>query len=99
MFRPAIITKSMPSFYLINPETTMTQIILSDLPETIQILLNQSQATGQDLTITQNGNPIAIISPIKKSHRAAFGVMKDSTTIIENIVEPSSNLVEWDALS
>jgi antitoxin (DNA-binding transcriptional repressor) of toxin-antitoxin stability system len=77
----------------------MTQIILSDLPETIQILLNQSQATGQALTITQNGNPIAIISPIKKIHRAAFGVMRDSTTIIENIVEPSSNLVEWDALS
>jgi antitoxin (DNA-binding transcriptional repressor) of toxin-antitoxin stability system len=77
----------------------MIQIILSDLPETIQTLLNQSQSTGQTLTITQNGSPIAIISPIKKSQRAAFGVMKDSTTIIGDIVEPSSNLVEWDALS
>jgi antitoxin (DNA-binding transcriptional repressor) of toxin-antitoxin stability system len=77
----------------------MTQIILSDLPETIQTLLNQSQTTGQTLTITQNGIPLAIISPIKKSQRAAFGVMKDSTKIIGDIVEPSSNLVEWDVLS
>ncbi|MBN3924245.1 type II toxin-antitoxin system prevent-host-death family antitoxin [Nostoc sp. NMS4] len=44
----------------------MTQITLSDLPETIQTLLNQAQKTGKPLTITQNGIPFAIISPIKK---------------------------------
>ena len=44
----------------------MTQITLSDLPETIQTLLNQAQKTGETLTITQNGIPFAIISPIKK---------------------------------
>ncbi|MEH2360648.1 type II toxin-antitoxin system Phd/YefM family antitoxin [Nostoc sp.] len=44
----------------------MTQITLSDLPETVQTLLNQAQKTGETLTITQNGIPFAIISPIKK---------------------------------
>ncbi|MBR8835703.1 MAG: type II toxin-antitoxin system Phd/YefM family antitoxin [Stigonema ocellatum SAG 48.90 = DSM 106950] len=44
----------------------MTQITLSDLPETIQTLINQAQKTGEPLTITQNGIPFAIISPIKK---------------------------------
>jgi antitoxin VapB len=44
----------------------MTQITLSDLPETIQTLLNQAQKTGEPLTIRQNGIAIAIISPIKK---------------------------------
>ncbi|MDM9580657.1 MULTISPECIES: type II toxin-antitoxin system prevent-host-death family antitoxin [unclassified Nostoc] len=44
----------------------MTQITLSDLPEIIQTLLNQAQKTGEPLTITQNGIPFAIISPIKK---------------------------------
>jgi prevent-host-death family protein len=77
----------------------MAQIILSDLPETIQTLLNQAQTTGEPLTITQNGIPLAIISPIKKSPRAAFGVMKESIKIVGDIVEPSSNLVDWDALT
>jgi len=44
----------------------MTQITLSDLPETLQILLNQAQKTGEPLTITENGIPFAIISLIKK---------------------------------
>jgi prevent-host-death family protein len=77
----------------------MTAIILSDLPETIQTLLNQAQTTGENLTITQNGIPLAIISPIKKTKRAAFGAMKDSVKIVGDIVEPSSNLVDWDALA
>ncbi|MBE9008128.1 type II toxin-antitoxin system Phd/YefM family antitoxin [Fortiea sp. LEGE XX443] len=44
----------------------MTQITLSDFPETIQTLLNQAQKTGETLTITQNDIEIAVISPIKK---------------------------------
>lgn len=77
----------------------MTQIVLSDLPETIQTLLSQAQKTGEPLTITQNGIPLAIISPIKKSKRAAFGAMKDSGKIVGDIVELTSNLVSWDVLS
>jgi antitoxin VapB len=50
----------------------MTAIILSDLPETIQTLLSQAQTTGENLTITQNGIPLAIISPIKKTKRPAI---------------------------
>ena len=77
----------------------MTAIILSDLPETIQILLSQAQTTGENLTITQNGIPLAIISPIKKTKRAAFGAMKDSVKIVGDLVEPSSSLVDWDVLA
>jgi|GEM_PF-1273486 len=44
----------------------MTQITFSDLPETIQVLLNQAQKTGELLTISRNGIPLAIISPIQK---------------------------------
>ncbi|QLE54135.1 type II toxin-antitoxin system Phd/YefM family antitoxin [Nostoc sp. TCL26-01] len=44
----------------------MTQITLSDLPKTVQSLINQAQKTGEPLTIIQNGVPFAIISPIKK---------------------------------
>jgi prevent-host-death family protein len=72
----------------------MTAIIISDLPETIQTLLSQAQTTGENLTITQNGIPLAIVSPIEKTKRAAFGAMKDSVKIVGDIVEPTSNLVD-----
>ena len=56
----------MPSPHPLTSETTITQITLSDLPETVQNLINQAQKTGEPLTIIQNGIAIAIISPIKK---------------------------------
>jgi prevent-host-death family protein len=76
----------------------MTQITLRELPQNLQNLLNQAQKTGEPLTIIENGIPFAIISPIKKSKRAAFGAMKDSGKITGDIVEPTSNLVTWDVL-
>ncbi|MBE9050218.1 prevent-host-death family protein [Nostocales cyanobacterium LEGE 11386] len=76
----------------------MKQITLAELPETVQNLINQAQKTGEPFTIIQNGVAIAIISPIHKSKRAAFGGMKDSGKITGDIVEPTSNLVTWDVL-
>ncbi|BAY94824.1 MULTISPECIES: type II toxin-antitoxin system Phd/YefM family antitoxin [unclassified Tolypothrix] len=76
----------------------MTQITLAELPETLQNLINQAQKTGEPLTIIQNGIPLAIISPINQSKRAAFGAMKDSGQITGDIIEPTSNLVTWDVL-
>ncbi len=76
----------------------MTQITLSELPESLQTLLSQAQKTGETLTIIQDGTPLAIISPLKPKKRACFGVMKDNTEIIGNIVEPTSELVSWEAM-
>lgn len=76
----------------------MTQITLSELPESLQTLLNQAQKTGEALTITQDGIPLAIISPIKQQKRAAFGAMKDRVEIVGDILEPTSELVSWEAM-
>ncbi|NDJ21838.1 prevent-host-death family protein [Nostoc sp. B(2019)] len=67
----------------------MQQITLAELPETVQNLINQAQKTGEPFTIIQNGIAIAIISPINKNKRAAFGAMKDSGKITGDIVEPT----------
>ncbi len=67
----------------------MIQITLAELPETVQNLINQAQKTGEPFPIIQNGIAIAIISPINKSKRAAFGAMKDSGQITGDIVEPT----------
>lgn len=75
----------------------MTQITLSELPQSLQTLLNQAQKTGETLTIIQDGIPLALISPIKQNKRASFGIMKNSTEIIGDLVTPTSELVSWEA--
>jgi antitoxin (DNA-binding transcriptional repressor) of toxin-antitoxin stability system len=75
----------------------MTEITLSELPQRLQTLLNQAQVTGETLTIIQDGIPLALISPIKPSKRASFGIMKNSTEIIGDLVSPTSELVSWEA--
>ena len=72
----------------------MTQITITELPENLQNLLAQAQKIGETLTIIQDGTPLAIISPLNPKKRASFGVMKDSTEIIGDIVEPVLNLGE-----
>ncbi len=76
----------------------MTQIPLSELPESLQTLLNQAQKTGEALTITQDGIPLAIIAPIKQQKRAPFGAMKERVEIFGDILEPTSELVSWEAM-
>jgi antitoxin (DNA-binding transcriptional repressor) of toxin-antitoxin stability system len=75
----------------------MTEITLSELPQSLQTLLNQAQVTGETLTIIQDGTPLALISPIKPNKRASFGIMKNSTEIIGDLVSPTSELVSWEA--
>ncbi len=67
----------------------MTQITLSELPESLQTLFHQAQKTGEALTITQDGIPIAVISPIKQQKRATFGAMKERVEIVGDILEPT----------
>jgi antitoxin (DNA-binding transcriptional repressor) of toxin-antitoxin stability system len=55
----------------------MTQITFAELPQTLQNLINQTQKTGESLTINENNIAIAIISPIIKNKRATFAAMKD----------------------
>ncbi len=67
----------------------MTQITLSELPESLQTLLERAQKTGEVLTITQDGIPLAILTPIKQQKRAIFGAMKERVEIVGDILEPT----------
>ena len=76
----------------------MTQITLSELPESLQTLLDRVQKTGEALTIIQDGIPLAILTPIQQQKRAAFGAMKDRVEIVGDILEPTSELVSWEVM-
>ena len=77
----------------------MTQITLSELPESLQTLLSQAQKTGEVLTIIKDGIPLAIIFPIKQQKRATFGAMKDRVEIVGDLLEPTEELVSWEAIN
>jgi len=51
----------------LTSELTMKQVPLAELPEPLQNLINQTQKTGEALTIIQDGVPFPIISPVKKN--------------------------------
>lgn len=66
----------------------MTQITLSELPQTLQTLINQAKTAGETLTIIENGIPFAIISPIKKkSLLEVFANLEDIDEEFPNVDE------------
>ncbi|MFM6122389.1 MAG: type II toxin-antitoxin system Phd/YefM family antitoxin [Sphaerospermopsis kisseleviana] len=71
----------------------MTQITLSELPPILQTLINQAKKTCETLTITDNGIPLAIISPVqKKSLLEAFANLED---IDEDFPDVDEGLLPW----
>ena len=44
----------------------MTNINIAELPEEFQELLQHIAQTGETLTITQNDQPLSIVSPAQK---------------------------------
>jgi antitoxin (DNA-binding transcriptional repressor) of toxin-antitoxin stability system len=77
----------------------MYQITLSEFPENLRMLVSQAQLTGDSLEITQDGETVAVISPVTRRKRVKFGMMKSRTRVLGDIVEPTSDLVDWDVLS
>jgi antitoxin VapB len=72
----------------------MTQITFSDLPETIQILLNQAQKTGELLTISRNGIPLAVISPIQK--KSLLQTLSTLESLDEDFADVNEGLLPLD---
>lgn len=72
----------------------MTQIILSELPPILQTLINQAKKTGETLTITDNGIPLAIISPVKK--KSLLEVFANLEDIDEDFPDVDEGLLPLD---
>jgi antitoxin VapB len=76
------------------PEITMSQITLSELPPILQTLINQAKKTGETLTITDNGIPLAIISPVKK--KSLLEVFANLEDIDEDFPDVDEGLLPLD---
>ncbi|MDY7523497.1 MULTISPECIES: type II toxin-antitoxin system Phd/YefM family antitoxin [unclassified Sphingomonas] len=60
-------------------------------------ILDEVQASGESITITKRGKPVATVSAVaeKTAPVARFGMMKGSITILGDIVSPIDP--DWEA--
>ena len=58
-------------------------------------IMDEVAETGEPVTITKKGVPVAELVPIKRKPETLFGFMKGSGVIIGDIISPIDE--EWDA--
>jgi prevent-host-death family protein len=61
-------------------------------------LMDRVQQTGEEITITKHGKPLAKLAPVEPAHKAPadlFGCAKARVTIVGDIISPVEDLV-WD---
>lgn len=60
-------------------------------------VMDEVARTGQAVTITKRGKPVARIVPAREDPKEAFGALKGSVTILGDIIEPVD--VEWEVIA
>ncbi|WP_069789827.1 hypothetical protein A5482_011660 [Cyanobacterium sp. IPPAS B-1200] len=73
------------------------EICLNQLSNEVQKLITNVKLSNQTLTITEDGIPLVIISPMIEKKRPSFGCMGDSLNILEDIVSPVVSESDWEA--
>jgi len=63
-------------------------------------LLDEVSRTKEGLTVTRHGKPLVIIAPAKEHQsRKEFGIAKGTIEIKEDIIEPATDISDWEVLS
>ncbi|MBT3552098.1 MAG: type II toxin-antitoxin system Phd/YefM family antitoxin [Rhodospirillaceae bacterium] len=58
-------------------------------------IMDEVAASGEPVTITKNGKPVAQLGPCKSKPKSLFGIDKDNIEIKGDIISPID--VEWEA--
>lgn len=59
-------------------------------------LMDEVARTGESITITKNGKPLAQLTPVKKKPKTVFGMHRDVIDIAGDIVSPAVSEEEWN---
>lgn len=51
-------------------------------------LMDEVAATGEPVTITKHGRPVAMLAPVRSSPKALFGALRGQVTVKADIVAP-----------
>lgn len=78
----------------------MREIDISKFKASCVAILNEVEKTQEPICITRRGKPIAQIGPPSRASKIAdsMGCMIGSIQIVGDIVSPSTDESEWDAL-
>lgn len=77
----------------------MKEVQISTFKAECLSLLDEVSRTKEGLTVTRHGKPLVVINPIEnKKSREGFGIAKGKIKIKEDIVEPATDLSDWEVL-
>ncbi len=61
-------------------------------------IMDEVAQSGQSVTITKRGKPIAELNPIRPKHTSIIGAMEGSVVFLDDDCMVSPLDVEWDAM-
>ena len=59
-------------------------------------LMDEVSATGEELVITKNNQPVARLVPYQKKPETLFGIDRDKIEILDDIISPLD--ISWEAI-
>jgi prevent-host-death family protein len=79
----------------------MTTVSVSEFKATCLALLERVRKSGQPITVTKHGKPVAKVVAIRKAEpgkRKILGYMKGTGRIVGDIESPASDPQDWEVL-
>lgn len=77
----------------------MKKIQISTFKAECLRLLDEVSRTKEGLTVTRHGKPLVVINPVEESQRRkGFGIAKRTIEIKGDIIEPVTDLSDWEIL-
>jgi len=76
----------------------MKQIPTSEFGTQCLALINEVQATGEPVLVTEDGKPVVKLVPVETKDESIIGHMVGKAKIVGDIVSPTTPLEEWEAL-
>ena len=78
----------------------MKKIQISTFQAECLRLLDKVGRTKESLTVTRYGKPLVVINPVEEHQpRKGFSIAKGTIEIKENIIEPATDLSDWEVLN
>lgn len=78
----------------------MKEVQISTFKAQCLSLLDEVNRTKEGLTVTRHGKPLVVINPVQNSQpRKGFGIAKETIEIQGDIIEPATDLADWEVFA
>ena len=78
----------------------MKEVQISTFKAHCLSLLDEVSRTKEGLTVTRHGKALVVINPVENNQlRKGFGIAQGTIEIKGDLIEPATNLSDWEALN